>query len=141
MGATHVLDPGTIDDRAQALRGITGGELADLVVEAVGHQTETINECIDLVRVEGTLLAFGVPDDPVYPLRFSDLFRRKAALISSVQPDPQRDFPLALDLVAQGRFDPQALISHQMDFARAQHAFELATHKRDGAVKILLTYA
>ncbi len=139
QGATHVLDPGA-GDTAAAVREATGGTLADLVVEAVGHQTETVNQCIDLVRLEGTILAFGVPDDPVYPLRYTDLFRRKAALVPSVQPDPQRDFPLAVDLVAQRRFDPTPLISHRLHFGDAERAFRMATDRSDGAVKILLTY-
>ena len=140
MGATHVLDPHA-GELSEQLRAITGGELADLVVEAVGHQSETINTCIDLVRLQGTILAFGIPDDPVYPIRYTDLFRRKAILLPSVAPDAQRDFPLALDLISQRRFDPMPLISHRMPYTQAPRAFEMATAYSDGAVKILLSYA
>jgi len=139
MGATHVLDPGA-GDTAQALREITGGTLADLVVEAVGHQSETINHCIDLVRLEGTIVAFGVPDEAVYPLRYRDLFRRKATLLASVQPDIQADYSLALDLLSQGRFDAAPMISHRLAFTEAARAFRMATDRSDGAVKILLTH-
>jgi threonine dehydrogenase-like Zn-dependent dehydrogenase len=139
MGATHVLDPAA-GELAQQLRELTGGRLADLVVEAVGHQNETINTCIDLVRLEGTILAFGIPDDPIYPIRYTDLFRRKAMLLSSVAPDPHSDFSLALDLISQRRFDPMPLISHRMPYRQAPRAFEMATACSDGAVKILLTY-
>ena len=140
LGATHTLDPHACDDLAAALREATGGRLADLVVEAVGHQTDTLDRAIDLVRLEGTILAFGVPDDPVYPVRFQTLFRRKAVLISSVQPDPQRDFPLALDLIHQGRYDPRPLVSHRLPLAQAPEAFRIATERSDGAVKVLLTH-
>jgi threonine dehydrogenase-like Zn-dependent dehydrogenase len=140
MGATHVLDPHA-GELSEQLRAITGGELADLVVEAVGHQSETINTCIDLVRLQGTILAFGIPDDPVYPIRYTDLFRRKALLLPSVAPDAQRDFSLALDLISQRRFDPMPLVSHRMPYTQAPHAFEMATAYSDGAVKILLSYA
>ena len=140
MGATHVLDPHA-GELSEQLRAITGGELADLVVEAVGHQSETINTCIDLVRLQGTILAFGIPDDPVYPVRYTDLFRRQALLLPSVAPDAQRDFSLALDLISQRRFDPMPLVSHRMPYTQAPRAFEMATAYSDGAVKILLSYA
>ena len=139
MGATHVIDPGGGGTPGR-LREITGGDLADIVVEAVGHQSETINDCIDLVRLEGTIVAFGVPDDPVYPVRYSDLFRRKAVLLASVQPDPQTDFPLAVDLLAQCRFDATPMISHRMPLSQAAEAFRMAIERDQGAVKILLTY-
>ena len=38
---------------------------ADLVLEMVGHQQHTINEALELVRSGGTVVAFGVPDEPV----------------------------------------------------------------------------
>jgi len=140
LGATHTVDPAGCEDLAASVREATGGRLADLVVEAVGHQTHTLDQAIDLVRLEGTILAFGVPDDPVYPIRFQTLFRRKAALVSSVQPDPQRDFPLALDLVHQGRYDPRPLLSHRLPLARAPEAFRIASERGDGVVKVLITH-
>ena len=109
-------------------------------MEAVGHQTRTFNDCIDLVRLEGTIVAFGVPDDPVYPVRYADLFRRKATVLSSVAPDPQGDFPLAVDLLAQGRFDPSPMISHRMPYTEAPEAYRMARDCSEGALKILLTY-
>jgi threonine dehydrogenase-like Zn-dependent dehydrogenase len=139
MGATHTLDPAD-GPVADALKDINGGELADIVVEAVGHQTGTLNDCIDLVRLEGSIVAFGVPDDPVYPVRYADLFRRKATLLPSVQPDPQNDFSLAVDLLAQGRFDPTPMVSHRIPYTEAPRAFQMARDCSDGALKILLTY-
>jgi len=92
------------------------------------------------VRLEGTIVAFGVPDDPVYPVRYADLFRRKATLLASVQPDPRNDFSLAVDLLDQGRFDPAPMISHRMPYTAAPEAFRMAMDRSDGALKILLTY-
>lgn len=139
MGATHALDPAD-GATADAVKAITGGELADVVIEAVGHQTGTLDACIDLVRLQGCIVAFGVPDEPVYPVRYADLFRRKALLLPSVAPDPQSDFPLAVDLLAQGRFDPSPMISHRLHYRDAARAFHMARDCSDGALKILLAY-
>ena len=65
MRATHTVHSGK-EDPVAAVARMTDGRMADLAVEIVGHQTETINLCLDLVKRGGTVLAFGVPDDEVY---------------------------------------------------------------------------
>jgi threonine dehydrogenase-like Zn-dependent dehydrogenase len=48
---------------------------ADIVVEAVGQQTRTINDCLYLIRRCGQVLALGVPLEPVYPIEYTKFFR------------------------------------------------------------------
>ena len=50
----------------------------DICIEAVGHQMDTINDCLELVRKYGTVVAFGVPDHPVYALEYEIFFRKNA---------------------------------------------------------------
>ena len=139
MQATHTINAAEVDTVA-AVEEITDGRMADLVVEVVGHQTETINQCMDLVKRDGTLLAFGVPDDPTYPFRFGDLFRKNIRLIGSVGPDAQNNFPLAMDMIAQGRIDVSPMITHRLPFTEVQRGFELSLYKKDEAIKIVLEY-
>ena len=49
----------------------------DICIEAVGHQTETINDCIALVKKQGTVLSFGVPDQLVYPIEYETFFQEE----------------------------------------------------------------
>ena len=139
MQATHTINAAEVDTVA-AVEGITDGRMADLVVEVIGHQTETINQCMDLVKRDGTILAFGVPDDPTYPFGFGDLFRKNIRLIGSVGPDAQNNFPLAMDMIAQGRIDVSPMITHRLPFTEVQRGFELSLHKKDEAIKIVLEY-
>ena len=139
MQATHTINAAEVDTVA-AVEEITGGRMADLVVEVIGHQTETINQCLDLVKRDGTILAFGVPDDPTYPFRFGELFRKNIRLIGSVGPDAQNNFPLAMDMIAQGRIDVSPMITHRLPFTEVQRGFELSLHKKDEAIKIVLEY-
>ena len=46
MQATHTINSTEVDTVA-AVEQITDGRMADVVVEVVGHQTETINQCMD----------------------------------------------------------------------------------------------
>ncbi len=137
--ATHLINPET-ENTLEVVADITQGKMADIVIEAVGHQPQTINDAISITRHKGILVAFGVPDELHYMLNFNELFRRNISLLGSVGPDPGRDFTLALDLITQKRFNPAGLISHMMHFTRAQEAFELAISKQDKVVKIILDY-
>ena len=140
MRATHTINAAEVDP-VTAVEQITDGRMADLVFEVVGHQTETINQCMDMVKRDGTILAFGVPDEPTYPFGFGDLFRKNIRLIGSVGPDAQNNFPLAMDMIAQGRIDVSPMITHRLPFTEVQRGFELSLYKKDEAIKIVLEYA
>ncbi len=139
MRATHTINAAK-QDPAAVVEGITEGRMADLVIEVVGHQTETINDCLQLLKRGGTLLAFGVPDDLVYDFHFADFFRKNINFIGSVGPDAPNDFPLAMDMIAQGRIDVSPIITHHLPFTEAQLGFEMALNKKDEAIKIVFDY-
>ena len=139
MRATHTINAAEVDPVA-AVEQITDGRMADLVFEVVGHQTKTINQCMDMVKRDGTILAFGVPDEPTYPFGFGDLFRKNIRLIGSVGPDAQNNFPLAMDMISQGRIDVSPMITHRLPFTEVQRGFELSLYKKDEAIKIVLEY-
>ena len=139
MRATHTINASKEDPVARVAE-LTDGRMADLVVEAVGHQTETINQCLNLVKQGGTILAFGVPDDDIYDFHFGDFFKKNVRFIASVGPDVQKDYPLAMDMISQGRIAVSPIITHHLPFTEAQRAFELSLYKKDGAIKIALEY-
>ncbi|MDA0747273.1 MAG: zinc-binding dehydrogenase [bacterium] len=140
MHATHTVNVDK-QDPVEIVSTITGGKMADLVVEAVGHQTPSISSCINLVRRLGTLLAFGVPDEQIYEdFAYSAFFRKNLTLIGSVGPDIIPNFSLARDLIEQGRINVAPLITHVLPFQEIQHAYELFVDRKDGAIKVVLNY-
>jgi threonine dehydrogenase-like Zn-dependent dehydrogenase len=139
MHATHTINVDQVD-AVEVIREITGGKMADLVVEVVGHQTETLNWCLNLVRRLGTLLCFGVPDDVSYPFSYPDFFRLNLTLISTVGPDAVPNFSLARDLIAQGRVDMSPLVTHVLPFEDIQRGYELFVDRLDGAIKVVIDY-
>ena len=120
MGADVYLETPARITRNAAIEEITHGRMADIVIEVVGHQTQTVNDCLQLARQQGTVLAFGVPDDPVYQFDFHTFFRKNLRFISSVGPDAHIDYALALDMIAQGRIDVSPIITHHLGFDDAQ---------------------
>jgi threonine dehydrogenase-like Zn-dependent dehydrogenase len=139
MRATHTINVDKSDPR-EAIAELTDGRGVDLVVEAVGHQVETLHLAIALCRREGTVLMFGVPDAELYPLPAWELLRKNIRFVGSVHPEVQRDLPLALDMIRQGRIDVAPLITHRFPFEQAQEAFELAVERRDRPIKVLLDF-
>ena len=139
MRATHTINADR-EDPVAAVEEITEGRMADLVIEVVGHQTETVNQCLQLLKRGGTLLAFGVPDDQIYDFHFADFFRKNLRFIGSVGPDAPNDFPLAMDMIAQGRFDVSPIITHHLPFTEAQLGFEMALNRKHEAIKIVFDY-
>ena len=81
-----------------------------------------------------------MPDNDIYDFHFGDCFKKNVRFIASVGPDVQKDYPLAMDMISQGRIDVSPIITHHLPFTEAQRAFELSLYKKDGAIKIALEY-
>lgn len=135
-GATHVVNAAN-SNPAEMVMEITNGTMADIVIEAVG-KSSTINDCFRLVRHNGTVIAFGVPESSEYRLNFTEFFRKEVKLLGTVGPQVQIDFPPAVELVANEGIDVSQIITHIMPFDKIQQAFEMAANKTKGAIKILL---
>ena len=128
-------------DPVEAIGRLTGGAMADLVVEAVGHQEQAFNLCVELCRAGGRLLYFGVPPQRLNDVAWHTAFRKSLTIHMSV-PDDLRPFvQIALRSIRQGRVDPLGLITHRYPLADIQRAFEAYRDRRDGALKVLLDFA
>jgi len=139
MGATAVVDSSR-EDPVEAVRRITDGRLADIVIEAVGHEDQALDECIDLCAKYGRILSFGVPPERVESLRWKELFYKNITVHTSVDPDFTRDFPLAMRWICEGRMDLSALLTHRFKLADIQQAFETFRDRKDGAQKVLVEF-
>ena len=139
FGATATVNPARQDSAAEVAR-ITGGVLADLVIEAVGHENQALNLCVDLCRKNGRILYFGVPQDKIDGIRWRDLFFKNISVHTTVNPDFARDFPLAMRWIGEGRIDLSPLITHRFPLRDIQKAFETFRDKTDGALKVMVKF-
>jgi threonine dehydrogenase-like Zn-dependent dehydrogenase len=110
----------------------------DILIEAVGHQMDTINHCLELVRKGGTVLAFGVPDQPVYAIEYETFFRKNANLIASVTPEWREYLHKARDLFISYREELEAWVTHRFPIRDAAEAFSLYERHEQGIVKAVL---
>jgi S-(hydroxymethyl)mycothiol dehydrogenase len=124
FGATDVID-GSRTDPVDAIRGLTGGNGADVVIEAVGRP-ETYRQAFFARDLAGVLVQVGVPDPSMtIELPMIELFGRGGALKSSWYGDclPSRDFPLLIDLYLSGRFDLDGFVSETIGLDDVEEAF------------------
>ncbi|MFE1775842.1 S-(hydroxymethyl)mycothiol dehydrogenase [Streptomyces sp. NPDC059008] len=132
FGATHTVNSrGT--DAIEAVRQLTGGNGADVVIDAVGRP-ETFTQGFYLRDLAGTLVLVGVPDpDMRIELPLIDLFSRGGALKSSWYGDclPSRDFPLLIDRYLGGRLDLDGFVTETIGLDEVESAFD---KMRDGQV-------
>ena len=110
----------------------------EICIEAVGHQMETLNDCLQLVQPRGTVLAFGVPDQPVYALEYEAFFRKNIHLLAVVTPDWSEYLAKAGDLFAANHQELEALVTHRLPIREAGKAFSLYERHEDGILKALL---
>ncbi len=125
LGATHTVDARDADV-VEAIRALTGGFGADVVIDAVGRP-ETFTQAFYARDLAGTAVLVGVPTpDMRWEVPLLDVFGRGGALRSSWYGDclPSRDFPLLIDLYLQGRLDLDAFVSETIGLDDVESAFE-----------------
>ena len=139
MGATATINAQR-EDIVDRVRQITGGAMADIVVEAVGHREHRINDCFNLVRYGGNVLFFGVPREKMDDVQWRVIFDKNASIHNTIGPSFERDFPLAMRWIAEGRIDVRPVITHQMPLSDIQQAFDLFAERRDGSLKVFVDF-
>jgi len=125
LGATHTIKAGGDVDVVEAIRELTGGFGADVVVEAVGRP-ETYTQAFYARDLAGTVVLVGVPTPEMkLELPLLDVFGRGGALKSSWYGDclPSRDFPMLISLYLQGRLDLDMFVSERIGLGDVEEAF------------------
>ena len=126
LGATHTVDGGD-GDVVEAIQALTGGNGADVVIDAVGRP-ETWKQAFYARDLAGTVVLVGVPtpDMKLPDIPLIDVFGRGGALKSSWYGDclPSRDFPMLVDLYQQGRLDLDAFVSEEIALDDVEAAFD-----------------
>jgi S-(hydroxymethyl)mycothiol dehydrogenase len=125
FGATHTVDASK-EDAVEAVRALTGGNGADLCIEAVGRP-EVLKQAFYARDLAGTVVQVGVPtpDMALPDIPMIDFFGRGGSLKPSWYGDclPSRDFPTLIDLYLQGRFPLDKFVSETIALDEVEDAF------------------
>src|SRR5277367_6693836 len=125
FGATHTVDASSTDP-VEAVRALTGGNGADVCIEAVGNP-KVMEQAFYARDLAGTLVQVGVPTpDMRIDLPMIEFFGRGGRLRPSWYGDclPSRDFPMLIDLYLQGRLDLDLFVSETIALGDIDEAFD-----------------
>ena len=124
FGATHTVNSSR-EDPVERIRELTGGNGADVVIEAIGLP-QTYEQAFYARDLAGTVVLVGVPrPDMTIELPFIEVFGRGGALKSSWYGDclPDRDFPMLIDMYLQGRLNLDGFVSETIGLDGVEEAF------------------
>ena len=124
LGATHTVNAALVDT-VEAVRELTGGFGADVVIDAVGRP-ETWKQAFYARDLAGTVVLVGVPTpEMMLEIPLVDVFSRGGALKSSWYGDclPERDFPTLVSLYLQGRLPLEKFVSERITIDDVEDAF------------------
>ena len=134
----------TTDSLYETVQDLTGGRGADYVVEAVGR-SDTFLDSVNMVRLDGELMWFGLPSvDGRIPMRFDKFFRKRLKAASTYGAQDEGDavsFRDALRLIATGQIDVSPLLSHVYSVADVGDAMRMAHEPHEaGALKVSINF-
>ncbi|HXK22847.1 MAG TPA: zinc-binding dehydrogenase [Myxococcota bacterium] len=138
VGADHVIDVEK-EDAVRRVAEITGGRMADVVLDAASGSPVTFRVAIDLVRPSGTIIAAGFKDRPVEGFDVSLIPRRNLKIL----PGAGLDLAQACTLINEGRVPTAELLGATFPLERFEEALALLDRRLPGrdAVRVSLQIA
>lgn len=138
LGADHVVDFSKSDPVSEILR-LTGGRGVDIAIEALGTQ-DTFQSALRVLRPGGTLSSLGVySGDLVIP---ADAFAAGLGdnkIVTSLCPGGKERMRRLMSVVASGRVDLSAMVTHRFTLDQIERAYELFASQADGVLKVAIT--
>ncbi|WP_222909628.1 NAD(P)-dependent alcohol dehydrogenase [Pseudomonas sp. DNDY-54] len=137
MGADVTLNFREVDVVEEILK-ITGGRGVDAAIEALGTQL-TFEQSLRVLKPGGTLSSLGVySDDLKIPLGAFHAGLGDHKIVTSLCPGGKERMRRLLNVVASGRVDFGALVTHQYKLDAITDAYELFANQRDGVLKVAI---
>lgn len=124
FGATHTVNS-KAEDAVEAIRAVTDGNGADVVIDAVGRP-ETYTQAFYARDLAGRVVLVGVPTPEMkLELPLLDVFGRGGSLKSSWYGDclPSRDFQMLIDQYKLGRLDLEGFVTERIGLGDVEEAF------------------
>ncbi|GGH59015.1 S-(hydroxymethyl)mycothiol dehydrogenase [Rothia aerolata] len=125
LGATHTVNSKD-QDPIEAIRELTGGFGADLVIDAVGIK-DTFQQAFYARDLAGRVVLVGVPAPGTsWDIPLDEVFGRGGSIKSAWYGDtlPSRDFPMFVDQYKLGRLPLDAFVTERIKLEDVNEAFE-----------------
>lgn len=136
-GATHRINSAK-ENAEEKIREITGGHMADFVIEGTGIPSMVSFGSTLLRTGRGRMVLMSYYESNVENYDFRPL-ADKGAIVLNPQPsfseDGREDTRRAVALINNGTFNQKEIITHRFSLDEIQSAFEALVHKPEGYIK------
>jgi threonine dehydrogenase-like Zn-dependent dehydrogenase len=120
---------------------ITPQDAPDIVIEAAGHQSGTLNDAVRAVKNEGTIYYFGIPDEDSYVFKMESFLRKNLTLTSGLTLERSHSLAAGRDYLENKPELAKRYITDVLPAAtEADAAYHLAIRPRTGQAKIVVTF-
>jgi threonine dehydrogenase-like Zn-dependent dehydrogenase len=138
MGADITINFRDTDPVDEIMR-LTEGRGVDVAIEALGTQ-QTFESCLRVLKPGGVLSSLGVYSGKLtLP---ADAFAAGLGdhrIVTTLCPGGKERMRRLLNVVASGRVDLGALVTHRFKLDQIEEAYELFANQRDGVLKVAIT--
>ncbi len=136
LGADLAVTHG--EEADDAVLSATNGRGADVIIESVGALS-VLGEAMDLARIGGRIVPFGIYTASQAELPFYQLYFKELQILNA-RAAQARHFPASIELVANGKLDITSLLSHRVPFRQLEEAMGLLIRPGLDRMKVVLTY-
>ncbi|MDY2879408.1 MAG: alcohol dehydrogenase catalytic domain-containing protein [Candidatus Borkfalkiaceae bacterium] len=137
FGATHVVDS-TREDVVSRLSEITGGEMADVTIEATGAPS-VVSETPYYTKKGGKIILYGIPgDDETVSLPIKKLICEEMTVYGAVG-NTKAWYPL-VRMIADGKLDIGDFVTHRFRLEDINEAFALYAKHDKSLIKAVIRF-
>ena len=134
FGADYCIDVQE-EDPVDRVREITGGSMADLVVDVTGSP-EAIQKSVEMVRKQGTLVAAGLTGAQTMTPLPMDTIVFNEIRIQGVLSKGVEAVAAAVKLIESGRYPLEKMVTHRYPLAAAEEAVRTVGREIPGSYPI-----
>ena len=141
LGADVVINASD-EDAVRAVRRLTNGIGADIIVYAVGgpRGPEAFNQALDMLAVGGLLHLIGLYEDAPLPLWSGKIQRRQILGGYYGQTVGAGISHRAMELLGSGIIRTEQMTTHRFSYTQAADAFDLLYNRMNEAMGVLLDW-
>ncbi|MBP1931290.1 zinc-dependent alcohol dehydrogenase [Ammoniphilus resinae] len=127
IGADHTVDVQEVD-LVERVHEITGGKMADLVIDCSAGGASVILSSINVVKHKGTILLGGYKHKPI-PEFYSDELIKKCITMKGVRGHGYQSVEMAIEVIASGKYPLNELCTHTFSLSEVDYAMKTVAGK------------
>lgn len=135
LGAKEVVNA-ISRDPAEVVKRITGGNLADVVIDFVGH-TKAIQKAIECVGKGGRLVLVGIGSRLVQISPYRTIIGKEMELVG-VNDHLRSELAKLIELVSSGRMDLSRSVTHRVPLVDVNRGFQILQKNIGSPIRVVV---